>query len=97
MPGYGQWLRYTIVVTAAAALGAGTMAVGAASAAPPEGTVRGTDAPGAIPNRYIVVFKSGTDSARGVAATATSVAGRVGGEVRETYGTAVRGFSARLN
>ena len=69
----------------------GTVAV--ATPASAVGTVRGADAPGAIPGQFIVVLK---DSAQSVPSQATALANRFGGTVRTSYRTAVRGFSARL-
>ena len=78
------------IALAAAATTAGLFALaGTAAAAPVEGTIRGADAPGAIKDRYIVVFKDGKD--------ASSATNQLGGKIRNRFGSAVHGVSADLS
>jgi hypothetical protein len=85
-----------VAVGSVAALTAGILGASAATAAPAEGQILGANAPGAIKDRYIVVFKDSADESRRVSAAARELAARFGGTVRNEFGTAVRGFSANL-
>ena len=81
--------------TAALMISAGVATTGAAAA---EGTVLAADNPTAVPGSYVVVLKdSGAVQDRGVSALAAQLAGRYGGEVRATFQSALRGFSARMS
>jgi subtilisin family serine protease len=75
-----------------AALAAGVLGAGAASAAPAEGTIANADAPTAIKDRYIVVLN---DTAK--AGAAYDLAARFGGTVTAEYGSAVNGFTVTLS
>ncbi len=97
------------IATAAVALATGGALVGAAT---PSGAVSGEpatrlsaqnddlapvvgrSAPGAIDGRYIVVLNQ--QSSRAVAADARSVAVDKGGRITHQYGTALKGFAAKL-
>jgi subtilisin family serine protease len=86
-----------VAVSAVSALAAGVLGAGAAMAAPAEGQVYGADAPGAIADSYIVVFKSASTEAHRVPAAAAEVAARYGGSVNRSFGNAVAGFTARMS
>ncbi|GAA4932130.1 S8 family peptidase [Actinoplanes utahensis] len=60
--------------------------------AAPVGPVLGTGVEGAIPGSYIVVLKSGTDTAAGVADTSRELVREYGGTVAGEYHATVRGF-----
>jgi subtilisin family serine protease len=81
---------------ATAAVAASFVGVGAAQAAPAEGTVRNANAHGAIKDRYIVVFKSGSADSRSVDSAAGQLARQYGGRVGRAYKNAVHGFSVNL-
>ncbi|GAA3255356.1 S8 family serine peptidase [Dactylosporangium siamense] len=86
-------LRATFVAAAAAA---GLVAAGSpALAAPAEGQIRDAGKPGAIRDRYIVVLKD-TVSASDTASSASRLADRFGGQVRRSFGSTLKGFSAQL-
>jgi subtilisin family serine protease len=75
---------------AAAATTAGLFALaGTATAAPAEGVVRGADAPGAIKDTYIVVFKDGKD--------ATTAANQLASKIRNRFATALHGVTAEMS
>ena len=58
---------------------------------------RGTSTPSLIPDSYIVLFKNTVAAtSTAVNATATSLAARYGGTVRQTYSHAVHGYSAHM-
>ncbi|MDG6108047.1 S8 family peptidase [Dactylosporangium aurantiacum] len=80
----------------AAASVAGLMAAGSAAlAAPAEGQIRGAGQPGALRDRYIVVLKD-TVTAADAAAGAGRLAERFGGTLQRSFGSTLKGFSARL-
>jgi serine protease len=79
-----------ILATGVCAL-ATAMLIGPAAAAQP-GRIRGVDAPGAVPGSYVVVLKSGAVSAQAGGLTA-----KYGGQVKHSYGSALRGFSANMS
>jgi subtilisin family serine protease len=92
----------TAAVTLAATSGAGPAQ---AAAAPAEGAVASANAPGAVSNRYIVVFKAGTvgTAANGGAAGSAATAGladaltrKYHGRLRYSYTDTIRGFAAQL-
>ncbi|GAB3485863.1 S8 family peptidase [Amycolatopsis cihanbeyliensis] len=83
------------VVAGATALAAMTAAGGAA--AEPAGEILGAESPNAIDGSYIVVLKDGEVSTQAVEATAERLAGKYQGEVDRTYGTVLRGFSAKMS
>ncbi|WP_229688275.1 S8 family serine peptidase [Micromonospora yangpuensis] len=57
--------------------------------------VRGTEHPGAVPDRYIVVLK-GKASATTVRSTASALTRANGGKVRKVYTKALNGYSAAM-
>ena len=81
-----------VLATVAATAAALTAAPAPALA---EGTVLGTDAPGAVPGHYIVTLAAETGAST-VDATASTLAGRYGGAVTGTYTSALHGFAATL-
>jgi subtilisin family serine protease len=99
-----------VTATAAAALAAGpataaSAAVPAAPApgstmhaapAPAPGVIAGTDLPGAVKDRYIVVLKNAATPRTKVPGVARNLAARFGGTVQAQYAHAVRGFTVRL-
>jgi subtilisin family serine protease len=95
--GFAPRLAAGLAVSATAALAAGLLGAGTANAAPADGDIRGAGAPGAITDRYIVVFKDTSSEARRVPAAAADLAARYGGAVHAAYGTAVRGFTTRMS
>jgi hypothetical protein len=95
MTGLTTALRYGGTALVAAVMGVGVLGT-AAAAASPEGTVRAAGDPLAVKGRFIVVFKDGSTAARQGAQAATGYARRGGGSVRNTFGTTVHGFNARL-
>ena len=85
--------RLALAIGAAAAVTAGAFTLTpSAGAASTEGTVYGTDAKSAIDGSYVVMLKDG----KGVktASAGKSLAKEYGGKVKETYTSAVNGFSA---
>jgi subtilisin family serine protease len=78
--------RRRLLVAIGLALFASAASAGAASAAPHKGAV--------VPDRYIVVFKPGTD---GPAKRAQKLTDEHGGRLDHTYTQALKGFSARLS
>ncbi len=68
-------------------------AIAATSPAEPVGTIVNAGVAGATANSYIVVLEPGTSAAGPVSRELTR---RYGGQVVDAYGTAVRGFSARM-
>ncbi|MGI5181200.1 S8 family serine peptidase [Dactylosporangium sp. CA-152071] len=86
-------LRATFVAAAAVA---GVVAAGTpALAAPAEGQIRDAGKPGAIRDRYIVVLKD-TVAASDTASSASRLADRFGGQVKRSFGSTLKGFSAQL-
>jgi subtilisin family serine protease len=79
-----SWRR--LLVAIGLGLFASAASAGAALAAPKEGAV--------VPDRYIVVFKPGTDAPAKLAQKLTD---EYGGRVRDTYKYALKGYSARLS
>jgi subtilisin family serine protease len=82
----------TVVVTVAAAV-----AGAPASAAPGEGQIRMAGGATAVAGSYIVVFKDKAVSRATVGKAARDLAARHDGSVARTYGTAVRGFEAKVS
>ncbi|WP_158888574.1 S8 family peptidase [Amycolatopsis anabasis] len=77
----------------AGALGMGLAvggAVGGAQAAPAEGQIINAGAPEAVAGSYIVVLKDSP-------AAAGDLVGRYGGQVKQTYTTALHGFAASMS
>jgi subtilisin family serine protease len=84
----------TFIGATAALLWAGTgSAIAATPAALPTGSIVNAGVAGATPNSYIVVLEPGTSA---VGAASQELLRRYGGQVVDAYGTAVRGFSARM-
>ncbi|HLL69032.1 MAG TPA: S8 family peptidase [Micromonosporaceae bacterium] len=90
--------KVSVLVTASAVAAAVWFTATASSAddEPRDGAVLGVGVAGALPGRFIVVFKEGTAAAGSGAASASRFAGRVGGRVDRQFTRAVRGFSASL-
>ena len=82
----------TVAVTVAAA-----MAGAPATAAPDEGQIRSAGGATAVAGSYIVVFKDSAVPRAAVGKTARDLAARHDGSVARTYGTAVRGFEAKVS
>ncbi|MEV7727805.1 S8 family serine peptidase [Streptomyces sp. NPDC087917] len=80
--------RYAAVATGVATAAAVTLFATpfAGAAAPPEGTVYGLNAPGAISGSYVVILDGSADKQQ--------LANKYGGELQRTYGSKVNGFSA---
>jgi subtilisin family serine protease len=93
--GFG-WARQLAAGVVAAAATAVIAVASPVTAAPPEGSVRGVGAAGAIADQYIVVFKGGSAPSRRVPSAARELAMRYGGALGTSYEGTVRGFSARL-
>jgi subtilisin family serine protease len=85
-------------VATALTFGSAAFAAPANAAAPAQATapIVGENAPGAIKDNYIVVFRADSAEARRVAAAAGELAEEYGADVRRAYGTAVKGFSATM-
>jgi subtilisin family serine protease len=83
-----------VLAGSVAALTAGVLGAGAASAAPAEGEIVNANVAGAIKDRYIVVLKDTAEGRR--PGVGRELAARFGGAVTEEYGTAIRGFTAGL-
>jgi subtilisin family serine protease len=84
-------------VAATALTVAAAMAGAPASAAPADGEIRNADAPNAIADSYIVVFKNSAVARAGVGRAARDLAARHGGSVVRTYSAALRGFEISAN
>jgi subtilisin family serine protease len=101
MGGYGAVRVGTLVVAAALAMAALPAAAHAAPLTPaaPAGKLVTRPAASAIADSYIVVFKDRPSiRTKGrVAKTARELAARHRGQLRHTYGSAVRGFSVTLS
>jgi subtilisin family serine protease len=80
-------------LAASAFVAAATAAVSVSIAAPAqaEGTVLGVDAPGVIPNSYVVVMKDD------VGVTAAATAKQYGASIKHTYTAALNGYSATMS
>ncbi|MEU4744161.1 S8 family serine peptidase [Actinosynnema sp. NPDC023658] len=63
----------------------------------PEGTVLGTDQPEAVEGSYIVALRENAVSMEQTPQVAEELVTRYGGEVKLTYTTALRGFSAAMS
>ncbi|SFA88939.1 Serine protease, subtilisin family [Amycolatopsis marina] len=72
-------------------------AVAGNAAATPEGEIRGAGAEGAVDGSYIVVFEDSDVRAQAVPAEARALASKYKGQLRFTYDTALRGFSATMS
>ncbi|MYU09868.1 S8 family serine peptidase [Streptomyces sp. SID8361] len=84
-----------MAVAAAAAVTAGVFVAvpaGAATTAPAEGTVYGTQAENAVDGSYIVMLKGGKSVK--AASEGKDLAEQYGGKLRRTYDSAINGFSA---
>ncbi|MET7426665.1 S8 family serine peptidase [Dactylosporangium sp. NPDC005555] len=90
-------MRVTLRATFVAAVAvAGLVTAGSpALAAPAEGQIRDAGQPGTIRDRYIVVLKD-TVAAADTASNASRLADRFGGQVQRSFGSTLKGFSARL-
>ncbi|MEU6213721.1 S8 family serine peptidase [Streptomyces sp. NPDC047023] len=80
--------RYAAIGAGAATAAAATLFASpfAGAAAPPEGTVYGLGAPGAISGSYVVMLDA--------SANKEELARKYGGELKRSYGSGVNGFSA---
>ena len=91
--------RYVLtaaIATAATVTGLSGVALAGTPVALPTGTVLDAGAAGAIPGSYIVVLKNGSDAAAHVTSASQQLLKRYGGQVRNNYLAAVRGFQARM-
>jgi subtilisin family serine protease len=79
---------------AAAVVGAATLLTLPAGAAPAEGHVYGTNAKGTIDGSYIVMLKD-SKGANSVKSAGNDLADQYGGKVKNTYDSAINGFSAK--
>ncbi|MCH6163227.1 S8 family peptidase [Streptomyces marispadix] len=79
---------------AAAVVGAATLLTLPAGASPAEGHVYGTKAKGAVDGSYIVMLKD-TKGANSVKSAGADLADQYGGKVKNTYSSAINGFSAK--
>jgi serine protease len=73
------------------------MGYGYAAGRQPEGDIRGEDQPDAVRDSYIVALNEDTVSMEQTAAVAEALVGTYGGEVKLTYTTVLRGFSAAMS
>ncbi|GLW35562.1 S8 family peptidase [Actinoplanes regularis] len=88
-------IRFMAVASAATvSLYGFTAPASAAPAAPAVGTILEAGAPDAIANSYIVVLKDGAEA---VAAAASNLTARYGGQVLDNYEATVRGFHAQMS
>ncbi|CCH33401.1 S8 family serine peptidase [Actinosynnema sp. NPDC047251] len=85
------------VVTACLATSALMAGVGYGYGYAAEGAIRGADAPGAVKDAYIVVFKDSAVGAPQAPAKAGDLAAKYGGKVKLTYTAALRGFSVSMS
>jgi subtilisin family serine protease len=85
-------LLAAITAGSVAALTAGVLGAGTATAAPAEGTVLNANAATAIKDRYIVVLNDTANTS-----AAYDLATRFGGTVTQAYGTAINGFTVNLS
>ena len=74
-----------------------TMSLLASPAQAAEGEIRSADAAEKVPNSYVVKLKDTPSALASTEATANTVAARFGGAVDRVYGSALRGFSAKLS
>ncbi|WP_314178604.1 S8 family peptidase [Streptomyces winkii] len=79
---------------AAAVVGAATLLTLPAGASPAEGHVYGTKAKGTVDGSYIVMLKD-TKGANSVKSAGADLADQYGGKVKNTYDSAINGFSAK--
>jgi subtilisin family serine protease len=79
---------------AAAVIGAATLLTLPAGASPAEGHVYGTKAKGAVDGSYIVMLKD-SKGANSVKSAGADLADQYGGKVKNTYDSAINGFSAK--
>lgn len=87
--------RITVATgVAAAVIGAATLLTLPAGAAPAEGHVFGTKAKGTVDGSYIVMLKD-NKGANSVKAAGSDLADQYGGKVKNTYDSAINGFSAK--
>jgi subtilisin family serine protease len=92
--------RFTLSVRVLCSIAAALMVMGAFASSPAQASVAnaapvdGADNPGAIRDRYIVVFEKGASPA--VARVAQVEAKANGGRVHHVYGNALQGFAATL-
>ncbi|SDY80523.1 Serine protease, subtilisin family [Micromonospora pattaloongensis] len=84
------------VLTGTVTLLALTAAPVPAQARPADGVILGENAPGAVSDSYIVVFRADAPESRRAAAAAGELTRRYGGSVRSSFTATVRGFSARM-
>ncbi len=83
----------TFIGTAALLCATTATPAAATAAAQPTGAIVNAGVAGATANSYIVVLEPGTSA---VGSAADRLTRRYGGKVVDAYGTAVRGFSARM-
>ncbi|MFJ6138663.1 S8 family peptidase [Kitasatospora sp. NPDC092286] len=94
----GRRLRHACAVLGlATALSIGAGGVFPASAAGPEGVVRGAGSPNAVPGSYLVVLKEQAGAGGSLRSAAQALARSYGGTVRRTYDAALHGFAADLS
>ncbi|OEU86179.1 serine protease [Streptomyces abyssalis] len=79
---------------AAAVVGAATLLTLPAGAAPAEGHVYGTKAKGTVDGSYIVMLKD-AKGANSVKSAGNDLVDQYGGKVKNTYDSAINGFSAK--
>ncbi|MGW8376458.1 S8 family peptidase [Streptomyces sp. ODS28] len=82
-------------MVAAAAIGSGLALP--ANAAPTEGTVVGANSAKAIKGSYIVTMKKNAVNVKSSAAQGKKVVANYGGQVKDTYTTALNGYSAKMS
>ncbi|MGH3861907.1 S8 family serine peptidase [Actinokineospora sp.] len=84
------------LLVGSAAVGLVALAVPAFAAQSSTAAIQNANAPGAVPDRYIVVFKDDSVSRASVSAKANDLAGKHGGQVKFTYDSILRGFSVSM-
>ncbi|MBC6450201.1 S8 family peptidase [Actinokineospora xionganensis] len=84
------------LLVGSAAVGLVALAVPAFAAPTSAAAIQNANAPGTVPDRYIVVFKDDSVSRASVSAKANDLAGKHGGEVKYTYDSILRGFSVSM-
>jgi subtilisin family serine protease len=82
---------------AAGVVVAAVLGVGVPAAAEPATPVKYADSPGAVPGRFIVVFKDAAMAPTTARGKARDLATRFGGQARHVYTAALRGFAATLS
>ncbi|MCE6998914.1 S8 family peptidase [Saccharothrix sp. S26] len=80
-----------------AAVSAAALALSNVGVAAAEGTVLGAERADAVPGSYIVALSDAASPRAASASTASSLVGKYGGQVRETWQHALNGFHATLS